>query len=680
MTESLIAKSTFPFFYPTTTQILINCYKNDDLDTFILNFTSAGLDAFVIACQYNAVRIANYCIEQNFGINYIVPKLKTTAFTYTCYHNNYDLSNKIIQLNLGNKKFLLLQDKSRKTALKYIKGIEMNQIKLTVLNMINDSTDNEIDFKIFKREDFDFVNYDIYDTCGSYGEIFHIIDKETGTDMILKKYKACGDDHDVIDQTTTKEITLLKMINKINSNVAVKIYGFYFNNNCLYLVLEYFPYTLDDVFNFFKTFSDEDKRVHYKKILHNIIELVFSINSYGINHNDLKPNNIMMDNSGRFKFIDFGISEYFGISPSRQLSNESVMTTYIKPPENENFNGVTNQKFLNSDVFSIGCIFINEILKTSHVRYVFNGVNILKSIRLQNNTYSEFTIVANEIFFIFDPILMDFLKRMIHWNPKERPFAKECLKDEYFTSIPFTYTNNISLSNDEMQLIYIEEIHQSTLNFKFCDVSNTIISRNTILNERMYFILVGWLFEVFNVFNYKIDVILNVIPKVFNLFNDDIKRSEYQGYGAVKAIISDYQNNRFPFDLDRWVRICDRAYSEEKLSEFIFKSIQDKDTFSFVPVKTHLKYLKCKLIERMIPNDNLLIEKIINMLVYWVVYNRGIQYSIWKLIQHCYLLNNSITGLEDIFDIVDEELLEKLQIINSIEPKIKIRIRNYSLF
>ncbi len=67
-------------------------------------------------------------------------------------------------------------------------------------------------------------------------------------------------------------------------------------------------------------------------------------------HRDIKPQNIIMDKTGRIKLIDFGISRVF----QESAKNDTVYfgTKEFSPPEQYGFSQTDNR----SDIFSFGVV------------------------------------------------------------------------------------------------------------------------------------------------------------------------------------------------------------------------------------------------------------------------------------------------------------------------------------
>ena len=73
-------------------------------------------------------------------------------------------------------------------------------------------------------------------------------------------------------------------------------------------------------------------------------------------HRDLKPQNLLIDNSGAIKLADFGLARAFGV-PARSYTHE-VVTLWYRAPEI-----LLGSRYYSTpvDVWSLGCIFAEMV-------------------------------------------------------------------------------------------------------------------------------------------------------------------------------------------------------------------------------------------------------------------------------------------------------------------------------
>ena len=100
----------------------------------------------------------------------------------------------------------------------------------------------------------------------------------------------------------------------------------------LNLIFDYHNQTLKEYLDSLRPEERLDP-LKVKKIIYQILNGVAYCHSKRIMHRDLKPQNIMIDNAGRVKLIDFGLARPFSI-PNRPYTNE--VTKLMKNPPKEN--------------------------------------------------------------------------------------------------------------------------------------------------------------------------------------------------------------------------------------------------------------------------------------------------------------------------------------------------------
>lgn len=86
-----------------------------------------------------------------------------------------------------------------------------------------------------------------------------------------------------------------------------------------------------DLENLIKDSSIILQHSHIKNILMQIFLGLEYLHLHFILHRDLKPNNLLMNYSGRIKVADFGLARFFG-SPTKIYTHQ-VVTRWYRAPE-----------------------------------------------------------------------------------------------------------------------------------------------------------------------------------------------------------------------------------------------------------------------------------------------------------------------------------------------------------
>lgn len=143
-----------------------------------------------------------------------------------------------------------------------------------------------------------------------------------------------------------------KLFNVNNENI-VKIYEIALVENEFYVVQEHIQGdTLSDYIEKHGSLSDEEIR----SIILQVCSGLETVHALGIVHRDINPNNIMLDENGCVKIIDFGISR---ITKNNQSKDTQLLGTHgFAAPEQYGF----TQTDFRSDIYSVGVLM--NYLKT----------------------------------------------------------------------------------------------------------------------------------------------------------------------------------------------------------------------------------------------------------------------------------------------------------------------------
>lgn len=647
----------FPKYYETAmSQDFKNYILNDDVVSFDENFTLAPIDSFILACQYNSIKIIDYCIDKFFGLNFLSLD-RNSGFTYLCFHNNYELSIKLIRSKHLTKSFLSTKDSLKKSPIFYANLSVMNPIKMELLSINSSEYLDDFEFKVYEEEDFDFVKYESENEFGSFGSAVHVIDKTTGKDMIIKKYTECEDL--TLTDSTMREITYLRWVNKVYPNIATKIYGIYFESRTLHLVQEYLAYTLAEILFLIRGYDLQSKETHIKIILKSLLVSIDIINSMGICHNDLKESNVMIDSEGRLKIIDFGLSEFLGISPNKSFNETVAMTKFISPIDTyppfytaSGFYVNPSLKTINADVFSVGVLIFNFIYDSPFVRYtVINNKLYFAECPDENPaSYDRFIVCSTNEIDRYDPELKDLLFNMIESNSEFRYYASECLKHKYFTGEFYLRPNSVRFLGDKIdnptRYDYLRECDRELFYKK--EQINVIKERKLLevtKNETKLFPQYMWLLKVITNKKYKfsIDAYINAINnfrKISSIITID--ESEYKMYLCVSIMIANLQIDYINNEYSCYREICNNKFTENDFKRAMRRVVSSVDIFDFIPINSLVYIIPLELRKSRITSIKLnrIILKIYTQLVIWTIYNTGPQLSIYDIIRSIYVFES----------------------------------------
>lgn len=231
----------------------------------------------------------------------------------------------------------------------------------------------------YKKEDINIGNNNTYFSRGSFGSInlYYFIDNNNNlipkNDKLVEyskfypkkiivakelEYNNNEEENLIVNEIQINKI-LTSLSKNLNNNV-IKMITYSKNNNIYNL---YYNFISNNLSNYIKIMKYIDLKI-ITYIMSQIYNTVFKINSLNIVINDIKPNNMLINNSNKIKIIDFGACRYikdkkqFIIDKKKCLIenlNKQFTISYVSP---ENILNNTNIK---SDIWSVSMIFL-EIL------------------------------------------------------------------------------------------------------------------------------------------------------------------------------------------------------------------------------------------------------------------------------------------------------------------------------
>ena len=214
---------------------------------------------------------------------------------------------------------------------------------------------NSIDFKEFSRK-FKFIENL---GRGGGGRIIHVYDELMDAHFAIKKYEPHDNNKDILSYDKfLEEIRLLYHIDHPN---IVRIYNYYEypNSNVAYIQMEYVegrPIT-ECIY---------DTSLDWNQIFQATVNAFRYLEENGILHRDIRPANILIDNSGNVKIIDFGFGKK--VSNGNDGTNQnSVCLNWEAPLPNE---VRTKNKYNHAtEIYFLGWLFKNVTEHTEDFKY-----------------------------------------------------------------------------------------------------------------------------------------------------------------------------------------------------------------------------------------------------------------------------------------------------------------------
>ena len=306
--------------------------------------------------------------------------------------------------------------------------------------------------------------------------------------------------------------------------------------------------------------KEKSSRIIIMKILH----AINYCHSHGIVHCDLKPDNIIFEtpndeseneddnilNLLDLKRIDFGLSSR--IKKNEKLNN-TVGTSYFIAPE------ILNREYDEKcDVWSIGVI-LYYILSG---KFPFNGnsnMEIFEKIKKNEPIFNKY------LFNNISQNAIDFIKKCLVKNPKDRLSAKECLLHPWIEPI-FKHIHSDSFLKDNLILNFAS--------YNKCPQFKKLILKYLVSN--MGHTELGPYKSAFYAFDFKNQGIVTKkdIKQIFNLYNVDITDNQIKN---IMSICDDPSKSFLTYSefICCCINIGDFLTPEKLINTFLFFDIDN---------------------------------------------------------------------------------------------------------
>ncbi|KAI9483516.1 MAG: kinase-like domain-containing protein [Benjaminiella poitrasii] len=276
---------------------------------------------------------------------------------------------------------------------------------------------------------------------GTYAVVYRGTCVQTGRKVAIKKIKM-GQFKDGLDLTAIREVKYLQELRHPNVIDLIDVFSHKTNLN---LVLEYLDSDLEQVI--------KDKSLLFmpadiKSWMMMMLRGLDHCHRHFILHRDMKPNNLLITNSGILKIADFGLARDWG-DPGRQMTCEVVTRWYRSP---ELLFGAKEYSYA-VDIWAVGCIFAELMLRTPYVAgdsdidqltKIFHALGTpTESDWPGMSTLSGFMqfkqfpkVPLRQYFTAAGTDALSLLEQMLVFDPNRRWTAEECLGHSYFRNTP----------------------------------------------------------------------------------------------------------------------------------------------------------------------------------------------------------------------------------------------------
>jgi mitogen-activated protein kinase 15 len=318
---------------------------------------------------------------------------------------------------------------------------------------------------------------------GAYGVVWKALDKKYKKTVAMKKVFDAF--HNATDaQRTYREVMFLQELNGHDNIIRLRNVIKAENLKDLYLVFDFMETDLHHVIR-----ANILQDIHKQYIIYQLLKALKYIHSADLIHRDLKPSNILINSECFIKVADFGLARSvasMGIDDSNIKLTDYVATRWYRAPEIL----LGSTKYSKAvDMWSVGCIIgelivgkplfpgtstLNQIervleltgkptsddmesMNSQHTQTILSSITSLKK-----KSYHSVFAGANEA-------AIDLIKKLLSFNPNNRPSADEALKHPYVAQFaaPDEETNCdhiITIPMDDNKKFTIKEYREGIYN------------------------------------------------------------------------------------------------------------------------------------------------------------------------------------------------------------------------
>ncbi|OMJ79050.1 hypothetical protein SteCoe_20995 [Stentor coeruleus] len=246
---------------------------------------------------------------------------------------------------------------------------------------------------------------------GKFSVVYTALEKNTNKTWAVKIMKR-KITNSIERELIHNEINILKILNHQN---IVKMKDTFLNSSRTLIIEEF----LDggSLENYVGLLTENDIKIVAKQLL----DVISYIHEVGVIHRDIKLDNVLLAEKSDImtvKLVDFGLSIF--AMPGKILNGVCGTVGYTAP-EIYSENGYGNKV----DIWSLGVLIYVMLAK----KMPFRGNCNQDIIEATINREPDFEELAS-----FSPQAMEFVKKLLRKNPKERPRAVNARKHEWFDS------------------------------------------------------------------------------------------------------------------------------------------------------------------------------------------------------------------------------------------------------
>lgn len=278
---------------------------------------------------------------------------------------------------------------------------------------------------------------------GAYGVVWRVMDKQTQQVVALKK--VFGAFQNATDaQRTYREITFLQQLKNHPYIVGLLSVHRAENDTDIYLVFECMETDVHAVIR-----ANILLDVHHRYIFWQLLCSLKYIHSAGLIHRDLKPSNLLINSDASIKLCDFGLARAYNSEQPADDLTDYIATRWYRAPEilfgSSSYTTAVDMWAAGSilaELVSGRPLFPGTSTMDQLERVIaFTGPPTPRDIESMDSSFTQ-TMLSNLSYtkprFVLEdklegapPDAIDLVRRLIAFNPQERPTAEQCLEHPY---------------------------------------------------------------------------------------------------------------------------------------------------------------------------------------------------------------------------------------------------------
>ena len=240
-----------------------------------------------------------------------------------------------------------------------------------------------------------------------------------GSPAAVKMYQAIASEADF--HAVQREIKCNQFLSRRSKreNCFLQCYGYYIHGDSLNIVMEYYKKDLIQVITEMRNSNSEFREEQLLQMFKKLLESYSEMEALGIFHGDIKPHNILIDDSGNMKITDFSVSVVkvtditggvTGINPVQGTAGYMAPELIELQSAGKNVGIYSPER---SDMFSLGLVFLQLLTLRD-----LNGLNTIAR-------HSELMKIIRSLKFEW---AVNLLMGMLMADYRQRPRFTDCLQ------------------------------------------------------------------------------------------------------------------------------------------------------------------------------------------------------------------------------------------------------------